>query len=92
MANKSRKGNQISRRGILPILGSALLMPFLGLGSPINKEIINLDEDDKEEEYQTLLKPDGTTVKVKVSAIKKSKIVKQNISNKSFLNWLGKKL
>jgi hypothetical protein len=67
-------------------------MPFLGLGSPINKEIINLDEDDKEEEYQTLLKPDGTTVKVKVSAIKKSKIVKQNISNKSFLNWLGKKL
>jgi hypothetical protein len=92
MANKSRKGNQISRRGILPILGSALLMPFLGLGSPINKEIINLDEDKKEEEYQTLLKPDGTTVKVKVSTIKKSKIVKQNISNKSFLNWLGKKL
>ena len=92
MANTSRKGNQISRRGILPILGSALLMPFLGLGSPINKEIINLDEDDKEEEYQTLLKPDGTTVKVKVSTIKKSKIIQEKISNKSFLNWLGKKL
>ena len=92
MANKSRKRNQISRRGILPILGSALLMPFLGLGNPINNEIIRADEDKKEEEYQTLLKPDGTTVKVKVSTIKKSKIVKQNISNKSFLNWLGKKL
>ena len=92
MANKSRKGNQISRRGILPILGSALLMPFLGLGNPINNEIIKADEDEKDEEYQTLLKPDGTTVKVKVSTIKKSKVVKQNISNKSFLNWLGKKL
>lgn len=92
MANKSRKGNQISRRGILPILGSALLIPFLGLSNPINNEIIKADEDKKEEEYQTLLKPDGTTVKVKVSTIKKSKVVKQNISNKSFLNWLGKKL
>ena len=92
MANKSRKGNQISRRGILPILGSALLMPFLGLGNPINNEIIKADEDEKDEEYQTLLKPDGTTVKVKESTIKKSKVVKQNISNKSFLNWLGKKL
>ena len=92
MANKSRKGNQISRRGILPILGSALLMPFLGLGNPIINEIIKADDDEKDEEYQTLLKPDGTTVKVKVSTIKKSKVVKQNISNKSFLNWLGKKL
>jgi len=90
MTNKSRKGNQISRRGILPILGSALLMPFIGLGNPINNEIIKADEEDKEE-YQTLLKPDGTVVKVKVNTIKKSKVVKKNISNKSFLKWLGKK-
>ena len=88
MKKESSKGKQISRRGILPILGSSLLMPFLGFGNSITDETI----DTQEEEYQTLLKPDGTTVKVKVSALKKSKVVKKNISNKSFLNWLGKKL
>ena len=88
MDNKSRKGKQISRRGILPILGSSLLIPFLGFSKPIDDEIINSEG----EEYQTLLKPDGTSVKVKVSVLKKSKVIKKNISNKSFLNWLNKKL
>ena len=88
MDNKPRKGRKISRRGILPILGSSLLIPFLGFTKPINDEIISAENED----YQTLLKPDGTTVKVKVSTLKKSKIIKKNISNKSFLNWLGKKL
>ena len=88
MKNKPRKGNQISRRRILPILGSGLLIPFLGFTKPIENEII----DSEEEEYQTLLKPDGTSVKVKVSVLKKSKIIKKNISNKSFLHWLNKKL
>jgi hypothetical protein len=87
---KTRKGKQISRRGILPILGSSLLIPFLGFGKSSEEKstISNLDD----EEYQTLLKPDGTTVKVKISTLKKSKIIKKNISNKSFLNWLGRKL
>ena len=88
MKELNKKKNQISRRGILPILGSALLFPFLGFGKPIAEEIVNTED----EEYQTLLKPDGTTVKVKVSTLKKSKIIKKNISNKSFLSWLGKKL
>ena len=88
MKNKSRKGKQISRRSILPILGSSLLIPFLGFSKPVVDEIV----DAEDEEYQTLLKPDGTTVKVKVSTIQKSKTIKKNISNKSFLNWLGKKL
>ena len=88
MKNKPRKGNQISRRRILPILGSGLLIPFLGFTKPMENEII----DSEEEEYQTLLKPDGTSVKVKVSVLKKSKIIKKNISNKSFLHWLNKKL
>lgn len=88
MKNKSRKGKQISRRGILPILGSTLLIPFLGFSKPVVDEIANSDD----EEYQTLLKPDGTTVKVKASVLKKSKTIEKNISNKSFLNWLGKKL
>ncbi len=88
MKRETRKEKLISRRGILPILGSTLLIPFLGFGNSIPEETTPLEE----EEYQTLLKPDGTTVKVKISALKKSKIVKKNISNKSFLNWLGKKI
>lgn len=87
MSTKSRKDKKISRRGILPVLGSALLLPFLGFGKSTSTSIT-----DPNEEYQTLLKPDGTTVKVKLSTLKKSKILKKNISNKSFLNWLGRKL
>ena len=90
MKDKTGKGRQISRRGILPILGSTLLIPFLGFGNSEAKEVTN-NIQEEEEEFQTLLKPDGTAVKVKVSALKKSKIIKENISNKSFLNWLGKK-
>lgn len=88
MENKSGKGKKISRRGILPIIGSGLLVPFLGFGNSDDTQQKIVDND---EEYQTLLKPDGTTVKVKVSALQKANIVKENISNKSFLNWLDKK-
>ena len=88
MLDKSKKGINISRRKILPILSSGLLIPFLGFG---NTEVPEKKDLDDNEEYQTLLKADGTTVKVKVSTLKRSKVVKKNISNKSFLNWLGKK-
>jgi hypothetical protein len=87
MKDESEKGRKISRRGILPLLGSGLLIPFLGFGNTDATEIKTAED----EEYQTLLKPDGTTVKVKVSALKNSKVVKKNISNSSFLNWLDKK-
>jgi len=86
MKNKSREGTKISRRGMLPLLGGGLLIPFLGFS---NSDTNSIPED---EEYTTLLKADGTAVKVKTSTLNKSKIVKKNISNKSFLNWLGKKL
>lgn len=90
MSRQSKNPKNISRRGILPFLGSALLIPFLGFGNTETKEESSVSNN--EEEYQTLLKPDGTTVKVKVSTLKRSKIIKKNISNTSFLNWLGKKL
>jgi hypothetical protein len=86
MKDKSRKGTKISRRGMLPLLGGGLLIPFLGFS---NSDTNSIPTD---EEYTTLLKADGTAVKVKTSTLNKSKIVKKNISNKSFLNWLGKKL
>jgi hypothetical protein len=87
MAKESDKRKPISRRGILPILGSTLLLPFIGFNQSNSESEIT----DEEEAYETLLKPDGTTVKVKVSALKKSKVVKKNISNTTFLNWLGKR-
>jgi len=89
MKDQSKNGKQISRRGILPLLGSGLLIPFLGFGkTDIVDETTQVDNN---EQYETLLKPDGTTVKVKVSALKNSKVIKKNISNNSFLNWLDKK-
>jgi hypothetical protein len=88
MTDKSKNENRISRRGMFSLLGITLLIPVLGFGNTDTDEIIDATDD----EYQTLLKPDGTTVKVKVSTLKKSKVVKKNVSNKSFLSWLGKKL
>jgi len=90
MKNKTTETSKISRRGILPIIGGAFLLPFLGFSNPISKEMSISNEDN--EEFETLLKQDGTTVKVKVSALKKSKIIQKNISNISFLDWLGRKL
>jgi len=90
MKNKSRKGTKISRRGMLPLLGGSLLIPFLGFSNNDEpEEDLSAPENEK---YETLLKSDGTTVKVKLSTLKKSKVVKKNLSNTSFLNWLGKKL
>ena len=89
MQNKSSKENKISRRDVIPIIGSSLLIPFLGFANTKNNDV-DLPEDN--EEYQTLLKPNGTTVKIKNSTLKKSTIIKKNISTKSFLNWLDKKL
>ena len=85
----SRERKKISRRGMLPLLGSGLLIPFLGLGKTADFVEASTTE---EEAFKILLKPDGTTVKVKVSALKNSKVVKKNVSNSSFLNWLDKKL
>ena len=76
---------------MLPILGSSLFIPFLGFGNSIN-DVANSVEGQREEEYQTLLKPDGSTVKVKINTLKKSKIIKKNMSNSSFRNWLNKKI
>lgn len=83
----SGKDNKISRRGMLPLLGSGFLIPFLGFGKSDIVETSTAEED----EYQTLLKPDGTAVKVKVSTLKKSKVINKNLSNTSLLKWLNKK-
>ncbi len=78
----SNDKNKIGRRSFLPLLGGGLLLPFMGYGKAPSAE--------KDEDFQTLLKPDGTTVRVKNSIVSKAKIVEKNISNESLLGWLKK--
>jgi len=87
MNNLNKKNNKISRRGMLPILGSSFLIPFLGFGNVTHTKL----SDSNNEAYKILLKKDGTTVKVKASTLKYSKAVKKNISKKSFFYWLRNK-
>jgi hypothetical protein len=89
MSEPLKNQKQISRRSFLPILGTSFLLPFLGFGQSSPKKTLSKNDND---DYQTLLKPDGTIVKVKTSTLQKSKIVNTKISNSSFLNWLNKKL
>jgi hypothetical protein len=86
MSNEPKKGKAISRRGLFPLLGGSLLIPFLGFNQETAPE-----KTEQDEVYETLLKPDGTIVKVKASALKNSKVIKKNIPNSTFLQWLGKK-
>jgi hypothetical protein len=87
MDNKKIKGKMFTRRGILGALGGGIMIPFLAsFQSQIEVDAL----ENEEEQYKTLLKPDGTVVKVKISALKNAKIVRKNISNKSFLGWLNK--
>ena len=81
------KKESISRRQLLFFFRLGLLIPFFGFQNYNGKSTTK-----NEEKYQTLLKSDGTIVKVKVSTIKKAKILKKNISTKSFFSWLGRKL
>jgi len=76
---------KISRRGFLPLLGGGLILPLVSFGKT------NSNETTLETEYEILLKPDGTTVKVKKSVVSKATIVEKNISNSSLLSWLKNK-
>ncbi len=90
MSSPSKNMKKLSRRSFFPILGSSFFLPLLGFGESSPKK--TMDKNNNEEDFQTLLKPDGTTVKVKASALKNSKVIKKNISNTSFLKWLDKKV
>ena len=86
MEINSGKKESFSRRQIFPFIGFSLLIPLVGFSN--SKDKLNTTNNDK---FQTLLKSDGTVVQVKVSTIKKAKILKKNISTKSFFNWLDRK-
>jgi len=82
MAKKPKQTKGIERRNFLPFLGTGLLLSLLPTSMRAS------DKSEEKEEYQTLLKPDGTTVRVKTSKIKKSKKVRKNLSNSELLRWL----
>ena len=81
---KAGPKHQPQRRKFLPILGGGLLLPLLPLRAASSPAI----REEEPEEYRTLLKPDGTAVKVKVSQLKKSKVVRKKLSNQELLGWL----
>ncbi|MBW6482461.1 MAG: hypothetical protein K0B10_05320 [Vicingaceae bacterium] len=80
---KNKKYN-VNRRSFFPMLGAGLILPLFGFGKA-SPEVL-----EESNEYQTLLKPDGTAVRVKKSVLAESKVIEKNISNKSLLNWLNK--
>lgn len=85
--NSNNNKNGISRRSILPILGSGLLLPLFGFGNSNQKKIMDSGNDD----YKILLRKDGTTVKVKASTLNSIKPMKKSISNNTLYNWLKNK-
>ena len=72
------------------MLGTTLLLPFMGYSKEEKKA--KMKKNEGEEEYETLLKPDGTIVKVRKDSLKKSKVVKKNVPNSAFKEWLNKKM
>ena len=61
-----------------------MLLPLVGKAS-------SLEAMPEKDDFEVLLKPDGTTVKVKKTALESSEIVSKKISNGKLLRWLGKK-
>lgn len=76
---KNKKEN-LTRRRFFPLLGSALLIPVTASA---------LTETEADEDFEVLLKPDGTTVKVRKTVVKKAQ-KKGLLSNSKLLNWLKK--
>lgn len=85
MRNK-KDSKSINRRGFLPLVGVSLFIPFFSQSKPVKN--VSPKEND---EFATLLTPNGGVVKVKRSTLKKAKVLKKNISNRSLLNWLKPK-
>ena len=85
MKEDPKKQKGMGRRQVLPILGGGLLLPFL----PAEARAASGPQP-SEEEYQTLLKPDGTTVRVRVSSLKNSRVIREKLSNSELREWLDK--
>jgi hypothetical protein len=80
-----KKSEKLTRRRFFPLLGSSFLIPFVA--SAIDASPNSESED---EAYEVLLKPDGSTVKVKKSVLSNAEKVNQKLSNSALLGWLKK--
>ncbi|QBA64543.1 hypothetical protein [Muriicola soli] len=81
---------KISRRGLWPFLAASLVFPMFARSNS-KRSVRSEDHNVDAKEYETLLKPDGTVVKVRRSTLSSSRIVKKNVTNKSLLSWLSRK-
>ena len=87
MKTKPDHKEGLSRRKMIPLLGSSLLLPLFGFGNSEPDP-----SESTEEEYDIVLRADGKAVKVKRTSVESAKVVKKGLSNSSLLRWLGKKL
>lgn len=86
MKKEINSTSKLGRNKFLAALGGLFLIPFVSRAQAFEiKE--NSPED---EEYQILLKPDGTTVKVKKGTLKNSQTVKTSLNNPDLKSWLKK--
>ncbi|MBU2526426.1 MAG: hypothetical protein KKC03_07485 [Bacteroidetes bacterium] len=80
-----KKSEKFTRRKFFPLLGSSFLIPFVASAMDTSS-----DSKTEDEAYEVLLKPDGSTVKVKKSVLSKAEKVNQKLSNSALLGWLKK--
>lgn len=85
MNNNSKKTQKVSRGKFLTAFGSLLLIPFV---SKAQLTQTNLEPEDND--YQVLLKPDGSTVKVRRKLVENAATVKSKMNNSTMFSWLKK--
>lgn len=83
----SDSNKKMPRRKLLPLLMGTLILPFVGMGKSADPNPQPAPAED-EGEYQTLLKADGTVVKVPRKSVAQARVVQKNISNGALLGWL----
>ena len=83
----SDSNKKMPRRKLLPLLAGALVLPYVGMGKNADPSPLP-GPAEEESEFMTLLKPDGTVVKVPRKTVEQARIVKKNISNGALLGWL----
>ena len=83
MDKKLTPTKKVTRSKFITALCSMVPIPFVS-----KARATELDQDvDGDDDYETLLKPDGSTVKVKRNNLKNT-TVKKSLSNRELKSWL----
>ena len=90
MEKPDKQPKIITRRGLIPLLFGSILIPYFGI-SAIHETPVEKSDAEDSNDYQTLLKADGSVVRVKKHVVANARVVRKNVSNKSLLSWLSKK-